>query len=1125
MDDPLLLRGELDDELLRDSASFVLPTGTVTFLLTDVEGSTAAWESAPEAMAKAIDRHYEILADVVGRHRGVRPVEQGEGDSVVGAFSRAIDAVAAALEAQLRFGEEPWPEGAALAVRMALHTGDAQLRDAFNYFGPVVIRCARLRALAHGGQVLATGAVHDVLGNALPADTSWSDLGEHRLKDLNRPERVFQLVHPLLRDAFPALCGLDATPNNLPAQVSSFIGRERELAAVQDLLAEHRLLTLTGTGGSGKTRLALQTAADCIDRHPGGAWYVELAALADVGSVVEQVAAAVGAVDDGTKDLVDVVCERIDDGATGPVLLVLDNCEHLLDGVAPVVTTLLQRCPALTVLATSRQPLSVPGEVSWRVPSMALPDTAVAIPLDRVGACDAVRLFADRATRCRPDFVLGESNTEAVLRICRRLDGIPLAIELAAARVRQMGVDEIERGLEDRFRLLTGGGRALLPRQQTLAASVDWSHDLLDAEEQSVFRRLASFAGPFSVDAAASVLDDPFAGAVLADLVDRSLVQLDDQPSGTRYRYLETVKAYARDRLRAAEERDATNDRHARYHVTLAEQAEPRIRASENQAWLVELDRSQDDLRAALRWTADTGDVETVLRLVVALGPYWHARGQGPTAQAWYEDAIRLGGDPVLTGKAAWASAYIALYANDLDLAVERASLALELAEAAGDDSTTGRAVDTLSSIRQYSDPAGAEPGFHRAVALAQVSDDRWCETDAVQKLGYSGAYRDRWDEAIAYGERSRKLAEELGNPFFLSWASFIVGDAALRRGDVDTARGEIVDAIRFADAVGEPMTVGCVGTMAAMVELLVGDAGAAGAAIAATVARLGDGDHGLADAMVAATSGVLALHHGDASTAIAYLGAVVGQLRSMGIAFPTSFFLPYLAEAHVAAGALDDATAAVGDLAAIDEVLQSSHCPHAISLGRARIARADGRPDLAEPFARSALAGFIAEGFGPDAVLALELLAGCLGELGNHSEAARLLAAATAVRGARQWQGRCSTALDTLVADDIRAAEDALGDRFGETWAEGATLDLPGAVALANRARGTRQRPATGWASLTPTELAVVKQVEAGRTNPEIATELLMSRSTAKTHVSHILAKLGLRTRAEIAAAAATRR
>ncbi|MCU1350818.1 MAG: regulatory protein LuxR [Acidimicrobiales bacterium] len=1116
----LLLRSEIDDGLgTGQAASFVLPSGTITFLLTDVEGSTATWEAAPEAMAKAIDRHYEVLADVIGRHHGVRPVEQGEGDSVVAAFSRAADAVAAALEAQTRLGSEPWPAGARLSVRMALHTGDAQLRDAFNYFGPVVIRCARLRALAHGGQVLATGAVHDVVGTGLPADASWRDLGEHRLKDLAQPERVFQLCHPSVLDEFPPLRGINATPNNLPAQVSSFIGRQRELAAIAALLDDHRLLTLTGTGGSGKTRLALQASADRVDRHPDGIWYVELAAVAEVGSVADQVAAAVGVPEDPDTDLVDGVADHI--GADA-VLLVLDNCEHLLDGVAPVVATLLRRCPGLAVLATSRQQLDVPGEVSWRVPSMALPEVTAALPLDRISACDAVRLFADRAAQGRPDFGVDETNADTILRICRRLDGIPLAIELAAARVRQMGVADIDRGLEDRFRLLTGGGRTLLPRQQTLAASVDWSHDLLEGTEQVAFRRLAVFAGPFTAQAAAAVLDDPDAADILGGLVDRSLLQLDDQPGGTRYRYLETVKAYARERLRAAEETDATSERHLRHHIELAEQAEPSIRASEDAHALRELDRSHDDLRTALRWAANTADVDAVLRLVVALGPYWHARGHGLTAQAWYEDAIRLGGDPVLTGRAAWASAYIALYANDLELAMERGGLALELAEGAGDDSTTARALDTLASIRQYGDPAGAEPDFHRALDLAERSGDRWCTTDALQKLGYSGVYRDRWDEAIAYGTRSRAAALELGNPFFLAWASFIVGDAALRTGAVETARSEMRDAVRFADEVGEPMTVGCTGTIAAMIEVLAGDDDAAEAAIAATVERLGDGDHGMADAMVAITQGVLVLQRGDAAAAAHVIGTVTAQLRQMGIAFPTSFFLPYLAEAHVAADDLDAAVAAIDDLEAIDAVLQSRHAPHAVALGRARVERAKGRPDLAEPHARAALAGFSGADFGPDAVLALESLAGVIGELGNHAESARLIAAADRTRRDHGWAGRTSAALHEQVAADVAAAREQLGDRFEGAWAEGASLDLAGAVALANRAHGTRDRPSTGWASLTPTELAVAEQVAVGRTNPEIAAELLMSRATVKTHVSHILTKLGLRNRAEVAVVAA---
>ncbi len=459
-----------------------LPSGTVTFLLTDVEDSTRQWEAAPAAMAAAIARHYALLDDAIAAHGGVRPVEQGEGDSVVAAFTLASDALAAALDAQCRLRAEAWPDGVGLAVRMAVHTGEAELRDEGNYFGPTVIRCARLRAIAAGGQVLVSGATADLVGDRLPANGSLLDRGLHRLKDLGRPERVFELRHPDVPAADTPLRSLDNLPNNLPVQLTSFVGRTEELTALRALLPTTRLLSVNGAGGCGKTRLAVQLAADVLDRYAGGTWLVELATLNDPERVPATIAAALGE-RELSGDLVEAIAIRV---GNRPTLVVLDNCEHLLDAVATVADALLRRSESLTLVATSREPLGVPGETAWRVPSMPAPDPANLQPVETFSQFDAVRLFLDRATKARPNFALTADNAAAVAQICHRLEGIPLAVELAAARVRSLPVETVAAGLDDRFRLLTGGARTVLPRQQTLQASVDWSYDLLsDASAQS----------------------------------------------------------------------------------------------------------------------------------------------------------------------------------------------------------------------------------------------------------------------------------------------------------------------------------------------------------------------------------------------------------------------------------------------------------------------------------------------------------------------------------------------------------------------------------------------------------------------------------------------------------------
>ena len=396
-----------------DEPGFSLPVGTVTFLLTDVEASTRQWEAEPEAMAVAIARHYAVLDDAITAHNGVRPIEQGEGDSVVGAFARASDAVAAAVDAQRALCSEPWPDGIEVAVRMAVHTGEAELRDEGNYFGPTVIRCARLRAIGVGGQVLVSGATADLVSDRLPADAVLADLGLHRLKDLGRPEHVFEVRHPAipLRDA--PLRSLDNLPNNLPVQLTSFVGRASELAALRTQLDSTRLLSITGAGGCGKTRLAVQLAADVLDLYPGGTWVAELATVSDPDRVAATVASALGE-RELSGDLIEAIAIRV---GSQPTLIVLDNCEHVLDAVATLVDSLLRRCESLTLIATSREPLGVPGETAWRVPSMPAPDPVQPPAVDSLSQFDAVRLFLERAVKVRPNFTLTADTAPAVAQI------------------------------------------------------------------------------------------------------------------------------------------------------------------------------------------------------------------------------------------------------------------------------------------------------------------------------------------------------------------------------------------------------------------------------------------------------------------------------------------------------------------------------------------------------------------------------------------------------------------------------------------------------------------------------------------------------------------------------------
>ena len=599
-----------------------LPTGTVTLLLADVEGSTRLWETQPEAMQAAVGRLDRTLSDAVATHGGVRPVEQGEGDSFVIAFPRAADGVACALELQ----RAPL---APIKLRIGVHTGDVQLRDEGNYIGPTINRTARLRDLAHGGQTVLSGATEPLVVDQLPPDVSLIDLGTHPLRDLPRPERVVQLCHPDLHNEFPALRTVNTlATEHLPTQLTSFIGRQREMSGIRDALADNRLVTLTGAGGAGKTRLAVQIAANTATDYADGVWYVDLAPITHPDVVPVTVARALGLPDQPGQPTMDVLLRFIRDRQ---MLMLLDNCEHLLDASAEMITGLLGACPALTLLTTSREPIGVAGEVSWRVPSLSLAD-------------EAIELFSDRARRTKPEFRVTADNANTVTEICRRLDGLPLAIELAAARVRALSLTEIRDSLHDTFRLLTGGARTSVRRQQTLRASVDWSHALLSEPEQVLFRRLAAFFGGFDVDAAQSVAGS---GDVeryqvldqLTLLVDKSLVVADDNPhSTTRYRLLETVRQYAQEKLGESREGDAVRVRHRDHYTAAAALVDTPTADHERRIEWAEAE--MDNLRGAFAWSLENSDAELALALASSLQPLWLTRGRIQEGLAWLGTAL-----------------------------------------------------------------------------------------------------------------------------------------------------------------------------------------------------------------------------------------------------------------------------------------------------------------------------------------------------------------------------------------------------------------------------------------------------------------------------------------------------
>src|SRR3972149_1042610 len=607
-----------------------LPSGTVTFLFTDIEGSTRLWEEYHEAMKRALGRHAAVLRAAIGTNRG--HIFKTVGDAFDAVFPTAPGALAAALAAQRALIAEPWEVPGGPRVRMALDTGVAEERDE-DYFGPTLNRTARLLAAAHGGQILLSRTTYELVRDALPADVTLRDLGGHRLKDPTRPERIFQVVAADVPGDFPPIKSLNTLPNNLPIQLTSFVGREREIASVKHHLATDRLATLTGAGGAGRTRRALQVAAELLESYQDGVWLVQLESLADPALVPQIVASAVG-VREEHRPLVETVADFLHPKS---LLLVVDNCEHLLVACAQLAETFLRRCPQLRILATSQEPLGVAGEATYRVPSLSMPDAKQAPDPESLTQYEAVRLFAERAALSKRDFALTGGNALAVAQLVRRLDGIPLSIELAAARLRALSVEQIVARLDDRFRLLTA-----VPRHQTLKATMDWSYELLSEAERAMLRRVPVFAGGWTLEAAETVcagegIEPREVLDLLALLVRKFLVLgWEEDHGGPRYRLLETVRQYGRERLVESGEDEALGRRPRDWYLRSAEEAEPGLQEPQQEIWLDRLEAEHDNLRAALEWCRTREDnPEYGLRLAGGPGEVRGGRGGWGGGRAW----------------------------------------------------------------------------------------------------------------------------------------------------------------------------------------------------------------------------------------------------------------------------------------------------------------------------------------------------------------------------------------------------------------------------------------------------------------------------------------------------------
>lgn len=781
-----------------------LPTGTLTFLFTDIEGSTQFWETSPETMRVSLARHDDLMRTAIADAGGI--VFKTIGDAFCAVFSTAPGAVKAVLKAQHAIQTESWPQQTPLKVRMALHTGLVEERDG-DYFGPPVNRVARLLSIAHGGQSLLSQATCDLALNALPQSASLKDLGSHQLKDLTQPEHVYQILSPELLSEFPPILSLSTHPNNLPQQLTSFIGREKETTDIQALLLKTRLLTLTGAGGTGKTRLSLQVAANTLERYPDGTWFVELAPLTDPDQVPSTVATTLGVKEEAGRSITQALTEHLKGKR---LLLVLDNCEHLLGACAPLANSLLQQCPHVQILASSREGLGIMGEQTYRVPSLSLPDSKQRQTPDTLAQYESVRLFLDRALLARSDFQVTTQNAPVLASVCHRLDGIPLAIELAAARVRSLSIEDINGKLDQRFRLLTGGPRTALPRQQTLRSLIDWSYDLLQENEKQLLARLSVFAGGFNLEAVEKVCEGGSVEAwetldLLTSLGDKSLLVYEERSGTARYRLLETVRAYGRERLNQFDETEEYCRRHADYYRQLAaEMAKDYGGRNQTQA-LATLSMEHDNLSTALDFCTNHPNPALhaeALRLCFMLDMYWKIRGYTSLGRAYLETSLSLPGaqpgtqDRIralnLLGSLCWEQGdYITSQACGEE--------ALKIIEQAGLDEELSTTLSRLALDAWYLGQYDRSIEIYlRCLALDREQGDKGKASVTLNNLGLTAVQKGDYAKAWEYYEEGLAIRREVGNQLGIATILLNMGELALVEKDLDRADSLIQQSLKL---------------------------------------------------------------------------------------------------------------------------------------------------------------------------------------------------------------------------------------------------------------------------------------------------------------------------------------
>lgn len=782
------------------------PANLVTVLCTQIDSDGNAWRHQG-GMAAVVTRHHALVAAAVQPRGGLLAQVAGQAHGVTAVFPSATAAVDAALFLQRALAREAWPDGSSLRARLALHTGEAG-----DGGGAVTEHALHLLATAHGGQTLLSDVAAEQVHDALPDGAGLKGLGPHRLRDLTSSEEVFALLHPGLPADFPPLRSLDAFPHNLPVQLTRFIGRRREMADVEERLVQTHLLTLTGAGGSGKTRLALQVGADLLGAYRDGVWLVELASLADPSLVPQGIASVLNLREERNRPVLHTL---VDYCKPRQMLLVLDNCEHLIAACATAAEALLRACPNLRVLTTSREPLGVAGEVTWPVPSLSLPERGLLPPIDTLLHYESVRLFVERAAAMQPGFSLTSQNAPAVVQVCQRLDGIPLAVELAAARVKVLSVEQIADRLDDRFQLLTAGSRTAMPRHRTLRGTMDWSHDLLSEQERTLWRRLSVFAGGFTLAAAESVCaGGSIAGAqvlaLLSQLVDKSLVAAEDQGQEKFYKCPETIRQYGAEKLRESGEEAGLRQRHRDWYLALIEGVAPKLQGPEQGAWLQRLEQEHDNLRAALHWSRQPAEREAALRLVAGLWWFWYVRGHIGEGSSWLEAVLAEAKAPVpARAEALRGAGMLAREQGDYDRAEALGEESLALSRQLGDLASVSKSLNNLGIVAlgrgRYD---RAESLYLESLAIVRAFGNQYGMARALGNLGYAALELEQYDKAHERFAESLRLSRAIGDTQSLAMTLNFLGLVDQRQGNPDRAEQRHREALELARQLGDNRTI-----------------------------------------------------------------------------------------------------------------------------------------------------------------------------------------------------------------------------------------------------------------------------------------------------------------------------